>query len=120
MLTTIESWGPLFKISFQLKLNKFGSTPNALYGADSLLHFTATDSNGVGAGDRVPAIWALSSGNLAFRAHIGSKTDWAFDMIWDLGEWQDINMIQHMKDGKVKFWEETQILTSYFIRLGVF
>ena len=95
LLDTIASWGPLFKVSFQLKLNNYGNK------IDSLLHFTATDSNGLGAGERVPAIFVKSSGYLLFRAHIGTTTDWGFNKKWDLGEWHDVSMIQHVKNGEV-------------------
>ena len=50
LLTTIDSWGPRFEISFQFQVRENNN------GWSSILHFTSNDRPSGAKGSRIPAI----------------------------------------------------------------
>ena len=54
---TLSSWGPIFKVSLELKIKSY-NVPNLKdeYWAE-VLRFTTTDNNCCNVGDRIPAIF---------------------------------------------------------------
>ena len=106
LLDKLDSWGPLFKISFQLKVNSFGGSPS-VRSDQSLLHFTATNTNGYKkAGERIPAVFVFTDGTLGFRTNIGSTPNWHKQVKWDVaGGWQDIEISQLRESSKVNLFQ---------------
>ena len=102
LLGTLEKWGPYFNISFKLKVNSFGDSSKR--NDQSLLHFTATDTNGYQKfGERIPAVWVFTDGTLGFRMNIGSIPNYPYQYKWDLSlGWQSVEMHQYSKNEKVQ------------------
>jgi len=68
LIGIIPSWGPTFKISFELKVVSF-TTCNPMEMANYLT-FTATDNNCCDIGDRIPAFFTNSGGFLQLAMQI--------------------------------------------------
>jgi len=71
LIGIIPSWGPTFKISFELKVLSF-STCNPMEMANYLT-FTATDLNCCGIGDRIPAFFTNRGGFLQVATQINNN-----------------------------------------------
>merc|ERR1712227_494473 len=71
LLLTLSSWGPTFKISFELKILSFANC-NPL-GMANYLTFTATDNDCCDLGDRIPAFFTNSGGFLQLAMQINDN-----------------------------------------------
>merc|ERR1712126_59886 len=71
LIGIIPSWGPTFKISFELKVLSF-TTCNPMDMAN-YLSFTATDNNCCDIGDRIPAFFTNSGGFLQLAMQINDN-----------------------------------------------
>ena len=71
LLLIVPSWGPSFKISFELKVFSFSScSPTKMA---NYLTFTATDNNCCDIGDRIPAFFTNSGGFLQLATQINEN-----------------------------------------------
>ena len=71
LLLIVPSWGPSFKISFELKVLSFSScSPTKMA---NYLSFTATDNNCCDIGDRIPAFFTNSGGFLQLATQINEN-----------------------------------------------
>ena len=71
LIGIIPSWGPTFKISFELKVLSFATcSPMDM---TNYLTFTATDNNCCDIGDRIPAFFTNSGGFLQLAMQINDN-----------------------------------------------
>ena len=71
LIGSIPSWGPIFKISFDLKVLSFVTcSPD---GVANYLTFTATDNDCCKIGDRIPAFFTNSGGFLQLATQINEN-----------------------------------------------
>ena len=97
-LATIPKWGPSFKISFDLKINSFGSDPDyeeypaEWNGYSSVLAFKGNGGlDCCSHGDRVPVINLRQDGDLVFSHSVGEDTSHEFRYnIAELNQWYNI------------------------------
>ena len=98
LLETIDSWGPLFKVTFDLmihsKLSSSWSSILSFKGNGGLTDY-------VKYGDRAPAIFYNKNGYLHFTNAVSGNINYYFDKKVDLGKWYHIDVEQNVKDGKV-------------------
>jgi len=73
LIGIIPSWGPSFKISFELKVLSFASCRARGDGVSNYLTFTATDKECCDIGDRVPAFFTNSGGFLQLATQINDN-----------------------------------------------
>ena len=97
-LATIEEWGPLFKVSFDLMIHS-----NVGSGVSSVLAF-----RGNGAvddqshyGDRAPAIFYYKTGYLHFTNAVNGNGNYHFNYEIELNKLYHIEIAQEEKNEKV-------------------
>ena len=100
-IETIPTWGPLFRVSFDLKINSQVSSNN---GWASVLSFKgnegATDRSKYG--DRIPAIFLHKKGFLHFTSGVNGNRNHAFNFnSIKLNKWYSITIQQTLEKGKV-------------------
>ena len=71
LIGSIPSWGPSFKISFELKVLSFANCYPM--GMANYLTFTATDSDCCNIGDRIPAFFTNNGGFLQLATQINNN-----------------------------------------------
>ena len=71
LLVSVPTWGPTFKIYFDLKVLSFANcNPNKMA---NYLTFTATDNNCCEVGDRIPVFFTNSGGFLQLATQIDAN-----------------------------------------------
>jgi len=100
LIDTVEAWGPLFKISFDLFITSFG--PSAW---SSILSFKGNEgsNNCCNNGDRVPIVQLTDYGDLFFINSIDGNGNGYFHTGVELNKWLKIEIQQDRIDGKVFF-----------------
>ena len=98
LIDTVEAWGPLFKISFDLFITSFG--PSAW---SSILSFKGNggSNNCCNNGDRVPIVQLNENGQLYFINSVNGNGNAYFHTGVDLNKWHKIEIQQNRMDGKV-------------------
>ena len=98
LIDTVEAWGPLFKISFDLFITSFG--PSAW---SSILSFKGNggSNNCCNNGDRVPIVQLTDYGDLFFINSVNGDGNGYFHTGVDLNKWHKIEIQQDRIDGKV-------------------
>ena len=99
LISTIPSWGPLFRINFDVYLDSLGS------GWQSLLAFKGNNAaSNIGEfGDRVPII-ELNDGKLYFLTAINGNPNFHFTPRGvQVGKWYKIIIEQNLVNGKVRY-----------------
>ena len=71
LIGSIPSWGPSFKISFELKILSFANCHPL--GMANYLTFTSTDSDCCNIGDRIPAFFTNNGGFLQLVTQINNN-----------------------------------------------
>ena len=108
-LDTLEEWGPLFRISFDLmiyyKVNHDWSSVFAFKGNRGEGNFDKY-------GDRIPAIFYHQEGYLHFTNAVSGYTNYQINYGIELGKWYHIDILQSQMDGKVN-QELIFIFSSY-------
>ena len=99
LIDTVEAWGPLFKISFDLFITSFGPSE---WG--SILSFKGNGgtNNCCNNGDRVPIVQLHNNGELFFINSINGNGNAYFHTAVDLNKWYKIEIEQTRIDGKVE------------------
>ena len=95
---TIDSWGPLFRISLDLIIHSH------VKGASSVLGFKGNGgtSSCCEHGDRIPSIFVSENGNLLFRHSVDHHADYKFDFEINLNTWYNILIEQIIVNRKVR------------------
>ena len=100
LLETIDSWGPLFKVTFDLiihsKVSSEWSSILALKGNGGLTNMETY-------GDRVPALFYHKSGVIVFYSAVNGNINYVFSKTIDLNRWYSIEIEQVMIGGKVRY-----------------
>ena len=95
---TLDSWGPLFRVSLDLIIHSY------VEGAGSILDFKG--NGGIRSccehGDRIPSIFVHEDGYLAFRNSVRRNADHQFDFEVNLNTWYKILIEQKVVNRKVK------------------
>ena len=101
LLDTFSTWGPFFKISFDLLIKSLGPAQWS-----SVLAFKGNDASKscCDHGDRVPLIAVHSAGHLFFSNSVNGDGNYYFqiDNIVQLNKWHKIEIEQKQFDWKVK------------------
>ena len=96
----IVSWGPQFRISFDLKINSFVSGNRA--GWNSVIAFkTDGGASDRKIGDRIPAIFYNRRGYLHFTNALNGNINHVFDFKFKLKKWYSITIEQTWENEKV-------------------
>ena len=112
LLETVESWGPFFRISFDLFISSFGPSTWS-----SILSFKGNGgtSNCCDNGDRVPIVQLRKNGKLYFISSVNGNGNTAFHTASavDSNQWLEIEIEQTKMDGKVcRFFKNTDRIFS--------
>ena len=98
-IATIPSWGPQFRVSFDLKVN----SRNRREIWASVLSFKGNgakhDFRTVG--DRIPAIYYHKSGFLHFASGVNGNRNYVFNYPIKVKKWYSITIEQKLSNGKV-------------------
>ena len=99
LLQTIGSWGPLFKVTFDMIVH---SKPTSYWSGILAFKGNGGSSNLGKYGDRAPAIFYNQRGHLHFTNAVSGKTNYIFNRAIDIGKWYKIEMEQVSLNGKVE------------------
>ena len=99
LIDTIATWGPFFKISFDLFIISFGPSKWS-----SVLSFKGNGAtqNCCNNGDRVPIIQLHSAGRLYFINAVNGEGNHNFYEIVQSNKWHNIEIEQKNLNGKVR------------------
>ena len=97
LLATIPSWGPTFRVTFDLYINSF--VEGNQYGFSELLRFTATDNNFWSLGDAVPVVLTTQTG-IHIVTQIGSNNHWVAQTKLNEKTWYHVELVQHSHNNK--------------------
>ena len=99
LIETVESWGPFFRISFDLFISSFGPSEWS-----SILSFKGNGgtSNCCNNGDRVPIVQLRKNGQLYFINSVNGNGNAYFHTAVDTNKWYKIEIEQTMIDEKVE------------------
>ena len=99
LLETVESWGPFFRISFDLFISSFGPSEWS-----SILSFKGNGgtSNCCNNGDRVPIVQLRKNGQLYFINSVNGNGNAYFHTAVETNKWYKIEIEQTMIDEKVE------------------
>ena len=103
LLGTIDSWGPLFRVSLNLRIHSIPDSP----GPSSVLAFKANggESNAKQYGDRVPIIFCHpNDGLLSFQNSVNGNFHYGYK--WktktEMDKWYHIEIKQYLYEGEVR------------------
>ena len=116
VLRRIGSWGPVFKLTFNLMIH---SKVSSYY--STVLAFKGNGGRGDNRnyGDRVPAIFYRQDGYLHITCAVNGKKSYPVNVRIDLGRWYRIDIEQANLHGKVSSrYTDTRVLL--FILVEVF
>ena len=91
LIDTLSTWGPEYKVSFELKVNSFPS-PTEVWA--EVLRFTDSDTLDI----RVPAMFLNSAGFLEINPFHGGSVNRTYPGV---EIWQKYEMIQYFEQNKV-------------------
>ena len=116
LLATIDSWGPYFKLSLDLKIHS-----KVYPGWSSILSFKGNGGleDWKKYGDRAPAILYNKNGQLHFTNAVSGNLNYVFDKKVDLGKWYHIEIEQNWKNGKVILSYKSTVYYKPKISLGI-
>ena len=110
-MATLPSWGDYFDISLEFWIGSY-SGAFGKNGWTELLRFTATDKDTGSSGDRIPAIFAASNGNIFVVSQIGTNGNAVKDFMIKTKTWTKVEIKQYKENGKV--YNINNILTLSF------
>ena len=114
LIDTFSTWGPFFRISFDLLITSFGPLEYS-----SVLSFKGNDAanNCCNPGDRVPIIQLHSAGRLCFANSVSGNGNHNFYGNVQLNKWHKIEIEQDKLDGKVIYFLPSQTFVyKYYAR----
>ena len=74
MLAVIPEWGPIWKISFDLRITSFA---NAGEEFGNVFRFTTTDHDCCGVGDRILALFTANDSRLSYSSNIDDSGNYS-------------------------------------------
>ena len=103
------NWGDIYSIEFDIVITKLS---NEVW--MNVFHFTATNENCCGHGDRVPALFINKAGEFGFRTSLNDNGNYLKDFTFVLGKTYHVT-IQQSKEGN-KYWYEVIIDDDSILR----
>ena len=99
LIDTVSSWGPLFRISFDLFITSFGPSVWS-----SILSFKGNGgtNNCCNNGDRVPIVQLRDNGELYFINSVNGNGNAHFHTAVETNKWLEIEIEQTKIEGKVE------------------
>ena len=99
LIDTVESWGPFFRITFDLFISSFGPSEWS-----SILSFKGNGgtSDCCNNGDRVPIVQLSKNGQLYFINSVNGNGNAYFHTAVETNKWYKIEIEQTMIDEKVE------------------
>ena len=100
-IETIPTWGPLFRVSFDLKINSLKSGNKG--GWSSVISFKGNEGKkDLGNhGDRIPAVFMNKNGRLHFRSSVSGNTNHKLSSAVQLKKWLRVVIEQNLSNEKV-------------------
>ena len=96
MLSTLPSWGPTFRVSFDLYINSFDKGNLDGFAWAEILRFTSTSTSCCSIGDRVPAIFTNKiSSTLTIVTQIGPEGHSAKNVKVKKKVWHHLDLLQY-------------------------
>ena len=104
-IATIPSWGPLFRVSFDLMINSHASGPGGRGGWSSVISFKGNGGkkNSGSHGDRIPAVF-MNNGRLHFRTSVSGNSNYPLNSAVPLKRWLHVIIEQNYLNKKVKYF----------------
>jgi len=115
-ISTIDIWGPQYKVEVDIIVNSF--TSGNEYGYSNILRFTSSDSDCCNLGDRIPLIFYNRNGFLTITSSVNGNGNDYFDYDIDLEKWYHIEIYQAERNGqyyytiKIDGTEEVNVVNS--------
>ena len=103
LLDTLPTWGPAFKISFDLYIHSFDED-NFMGDAGwaELLRFTTTDGNCCEIGDKLPAVFTKREGVINIGTQLGDNGSKNTNVALNTSTWYRLELMQYSwKNNKV-------------------
>ena len=94
LVATIPSWGPAYRVSFDLYIRSFDTTSGDW---GEILRFTNTENSAGNVGDREPAVFGHTDGKIHINAVVGKATD----IYLNETTWHTIEIVQQLRNRKV-------------------
>ena len=103
LLATLPSWGPTYKVSFDLYIRSFDAENLGGGVWAELMRFTATDNHGGSPGDRVPALFTHKNLSIIHVVNqIGSNVNYATNVKLSEKTWYKVELVQYPYIQKVR------------------
>ena len=100
LLATIPTWGPTFRLTFDLYIYSFDGS-SLKDGYAELLRLTTTEADCCSIGDRIPAIFTHKDGYLHIATQIGTNGNEVRNVNLVKRNWHQLELVQHVQSGKV-------------------
>ena len=101
-IATIPSWGPQFRVSFDLKVNSpLPRNRREIWASVLSFKGNGAKNDFRTVGDRIPAIYYHKSGFLHFASGVNGNRNYVFNHSIKLKQWYSITIEQKLSNGKV-------------------
>ena len=103
LLATLPSWGPTYKVSFDLYIRSFDAENLGGGVWAELIRFTSTNNHGGSPGDRVPAVFTHKNLSIIHVVNqIGSNVNYATNVKLSEKTWYKVELVQYPYIKKVR------------------
>ena len=102
MVNEFQNWGDVYLVEFDIAVANLPSY------AANVFRFTSTTGSPNSDGDRIPALFILSTGKFNFHTTVNNNYDYLLQVDFELGKMYHVTIRQQVKeDGK--YWFEVLI-----------
>ena len=101
LVTTLPTWGPSYRITFELYINSFDGANLKNGRLAELLRLTSTDGNCCAIGDRIPAIFTDKGGFIQVGTQIGNMGNKWKNVNLNEKTWYRLDLMQYTWNNKV-------------------
>ena len=102
LVTTLPTWGPSYRITFELYINSFDGANLKNRRLAELLRLTTTDGNCCRIGDRIPAIFTDKRGFIQVATQIGTHNNKLKNVNLKEKTWYRLDLMQYAWNSKVR------------------
>ena len=102
LITTLPTWGPSYRITFELFINSFDGENLKNGKLAELLRLTTTDGNCCRIGDRIPAIFTDKRGFIQVATQIGNSGSKSKNVNLNEKTWYRLDLMQFAWNNKVR------------------
>ena len=114
LITTLPTWGPSYRITFELYINSFDGANLKNGKLAELLRLTTTDGNCCAIGDRIPAIFTDKGGFIQVGTQIGNMGNKWKNVNLNEKTWYRLDLMQYTWNNKVS-WGSKGVITSKLV-----